>query len=129
MDPSSGDGTFIYGSSGPSVSGGNQDPRRLWVRTTLTYDEEVTVYWFKWWGEDGWEWGRGPRSGFTTDPVLVELPHNYCVKVIGQSGPTLTKATVSIQSRQTGGEWDGGSLSYGTISNGPIDKEFCKQFD
>lgn len=129
VDNRSGDGTFIYGSSGPSVRAAGGEPRWLWVRAILTYDEGVTLDWFKFWGPNGWYWARYPSSGYTTDPVQVQLPMNYCVKAIGQAGAILTMVRVSIQEKDQDGNWVGGRVGYGTNSRNAIDQEFCKQLD
>lgn len=125
----SGDGTFIFGSSGPSVSIIGNDPRQYEVRTTLTFDPTATIDWFRWPGEGGENWTRHPATGFETDTVVLGVPNEYCVEVIGQAGQNLTRVTVEISVREPGGDWSGGSSSYSTLGHQPINQEFCQSIE
>jgi hypothetical protein len=127
VDNRSGDGTFIYGSSGQSISIAGNPDREFEVQTTLTYDDGVTVDWIKWPGPDGdFVYTQNPESGYVTGIVVKHGPSEYCVDVVGTSGPTVSGVTVSIKLRPPGGNWSGGSSSYSTAGNSPIDQEFCK---
>ncbi len=126
VDNRSGDGTFVYGSSGPLVSIANNPDWRFEIRTTITYTDNAMVDWLKWRGPDGYVYTTNPTSGYQTDTVTKAAPTEYCVDVVGRSdGPNLATVTISIDTREPGGEWDGGSTSYST--RGAIDEEFCKQ--
>lgn len=126
IDNRSGDGTFIYGSSGESILIDGNPDREFEVQTMLTYDDGVTVDWIKWPGPDGFVYTEDPESGYLTGTTFKHGPSEYCVDVVGRSGPSLSGVTVSIQLRPPGGDWSGGSTSYSTIGNSPIDQEFCK---
>jgi hypothetical protein len=129
IDNRSGDGTFIFGSSGESIEIAGNPDREFEIRTEITYDEGVTIDWLKWKDSEGWVYTMNPESGFVTDSVVKHAPTEYCVDVVGRSGPTVSGVTISIQIRPPNGEWSGGSTSHSMSGNSPIDEEFCKQID
>jgi len=129
IDNRSGDGTFIWGSSGESISIVGNPDREFEIRTTLTYDDGVTVDWLKWPGSDGPVYTRAPDTGYETDTVVKQAPLEYCVNVVGLSGPSPSGVTVSISTRPPDGDWSGGSSSYSTAGNSPIDQAFCRQIN
>ncbi len=125
VDNRSGDGTFVYGSSGRLISIANNPDWKFEIRTTITYTDGATIDWLKWPGPDGYVYTTTPTTGYQTDIVTKAAPTEYCVDVVGRSGPQLARVTIAIDTREPGGEWDVGSISYSTL--GPIDEEFCKQ--
>lgn len=129
VDNRSGDGAFIFGSSGESVEIAGNPDREFEVRTEITYDDGVTVDWLKWRGSEEWVYTVSPESGYVTDSVVTHAPTEYCVDVVGRSGPAVSGVTVSIQIRPPNGDWSGGSTSFATSGNSPIDEEFCKQIN
>jgi hypothetical protein len=40
-----------------------------------------------------------PESGYVTEPVVKYGPFEYCVDVVGRTGPFVSGVTVSIQTR------------------------------
>lgn len=126
VDNRSGDGTFVFGSSGENVHVNNPDPTYVDIRAIITYEDGATIDWIKYAGNERIEWVRNPPSGFTTNVVQRQLPVEYCVLAIGQGGVDLTMVMMEIEIRHDGGDWDGGSTGFGTDSRGPIHHEFCK---
>jgi hypothetical protein len=126
IDNRSGDGAFIFGSSGESIEIAGNPDREFEVRTEITYDDGVIIDWLKWMGSDEFVYTTNPESGYVTEPVVKYGPVEYCVDVVGRTGPSVSGVTVSIQTRPPGGEWSGGSASFARSGNSQIDQEFCK---